>query len=147
MHFTLENPLATLYSLCLPPVFLPSNFPCSSEIIPPCKSISPEVLIQPIFLQNWANKVGKWVFDEEYCFAAVDNDIIKSYMLFGIWLPLNWHVCPSLHLLGPSHLRLFSARSNAVSSQMDFKRSSGEEAGSGHHLKVLGTLCPWTLTE
>lgn len=80
--------------------------PCSSEIIPPNKSFSLEVLIQPIFLQNWANKIGKWVSDEEYCFAAVDKDIIKSYMLLGFWLPLNLHVCPFLHLLMPSHLRL-----------------------------------------
>ena len=89
MGFALESHLLICISFLFLPVFLPSNFPCSSEIIPPNKSFSLEVLIQPIFLQNLANKIGKWVFDEEYCFAAVDKDIIKSYMLFGIRLPLN----------------------------------------------------------
>lgn len=78
----------------------------TGSIIPPNKSFSLEVLIQPVFLQNWANKIGKWVSDEEYCFAAVDKDIIKSYMLLGFRLPLNLHMCPFLHLLMLSHLRL-----------------------------------------
>ena len=58
-------------------------------------------------VDDWSgvNKIGKWVFDEEYCFAAADKDIIKSYVLFGIRLPLNWHMCPSLQLLNAFSLK------------------------------------------